>query len=617
MRMRWTAGIAAGAVWIGLLESILILARSGDSPTGDVLWLGLGSIGINLIVLAPVWGAIGLVPERTSSRIAIPFDSRIATKIAGLFLLACAAAGHVVNSFVLVRLYASFHVILSAIDLILATLGCLWLIPAQQLFAEKRRQFLILAAAVAVVPVLAVVLVIQTPGLRALAMERTTSLSQLVLVTSSFSGPAELTSLVQPTASASSSSTPPKVTMQSAQAPSGWLRATNILWITVDAMRFDRLPGEEKAIALPTIAELVSRGLTFRRAYAPSCWTVHSMAAMLTSRLPSQLRFDMVSVTEDWEFQVVASDSPLLGAPGRSNAFTPAPIYDASPTLAGFLRSSGYETATVIPYALYLPKAGITREFERIDDADFRRLGIDGMGTSSVPMADRAADFLRRRDRTRPFLLWLHFMEPHAPYAAWDEDSKGGSDEARYDSELRHVDRELGRVMSSLRAQDLVDETLVMVHGDHGEEFRDHGGQFHGTSVYEEQVRVPWVIAPPKHAEVKVPRAVDTAVSLLDWAPTVLDLTGSRSEAPMMGRSLASALLGGSVEARPVFVECARFGRSRRALIRWPHKLIVDPAVGTAELYDLAADPGERRNVLSDHTQVANELLGLLMNVPR
>lgn len=91
-------------------------------------------------------------------------------------------------------------------------------------------------------------------------------------------------------------------------------------------------------------------------------------------------------------------------------------------------------------------------------------------------------------------------MEPHAPYEPRDAAATGGSDEARYDSELRHVDREIGELLELLRARGLFDRTVVVVHADHGEEFGDHGGQFHASTLFDEVIHVPLVLRLPPAA---------------------------------------------------------------------------------------------------------------------
>jgi len=232
-------------------------------------------------------------------------------------------------------------------------------------------------------------------------------------------------------------------------------------------------------------------------------------------------------------------------------------------------------------------------------------------------MTDRAEAWLDARDKSKPFLLWLHYMEPHSPYDARDEASKGASEDARYESELRYVDREIGRLLDGLRTRGGYDDTIVVLFGDHGEEFGEHGGRFHGTSVYEEQVRVPLCVRAPKRSGVVARADVETVVSLLDVAPTLLDVLGVASPAPMMGRSLRPALLGEPLETRPVFMECSRFGRSHSAVVEWPYKMIVDPSVRTTELYDLAQDPGERDNLLERDPAEARRLMSLLAAVPR
>src|SRR5262249_29552298 len=153
----------------------------------------------------------------------------------------------------------------------------------------------------------------------------------------------------------------------------------------------------------------------------------------------------------------------------------------------------------------------------------------------------------------------------------------------RYDSEVAFVDRQLGRLVAALERLDR--PVVLVLTADHGEEFKEHGGWYHGSSVYEEQVRVPLIVVAPGLG----PRVVRQPVELVDVAPTVMGLLGQAAPPSLRGDDLGAALLGGG-EARPIFAEVDT--RRMVADERW--KLIHDVRRDTWELYDLDADPGEQ-----------------------
>jgi arylsulfatase A-like enzyme len=283
-------------------------------------------------------------------------------------------------------------------------------------------------------------------------------------------------------------------------------------------------------------------------------------------------------------------------------------------TLIDGLNGAGYETATVAPYVYYFREAGLTADFTYIDDAAYRSLGIGAAGLANVALVERAAAWLDKRDASRPFFLWLHFMDAHAPYEARDAQAQGKGASERYDSELRYVDTQLAALRAALEQRGLWDRTLAVVHADHGEELGDHGGQFHGSTLYDEAVRVPLLVHLPAQS---AGRVVSTPVSLLDLAPTLLDVLGAPSQAAFMGRSLRDALEGRDLPERPILMECDRFAAHKRAYLRWPFKLILDHATHTAQLYALNADPLERDNLAGREPALLQALtleLGALMH---
>lgn len=567
------------------------------------LALAIAALAPLTLVAAPLlmWPRLGTWFEALRPRRAIRYG------VGGGALAASAVLFHI-DATAYVRLYLSLHLGLALVTLGTAVVGAALLWPAspQSASTDRRRRAVLALLVVVWMAAFATSLerIMTSPVRRALAVEQTTWVSHGLLALHAMWGiltPSEQEFDAIATERANALLTPqPREPLTPPPLP-----RTNLLLVTVDAMRWDRIPTGG------AIAEIAREGVAFERAYAPSCWTIHSMTAMLRSRLPSQLSFTMVSVDRTLRMTPRAADDELVTNPVHWKKVTPTPWDDETPGLAGWLGAAGWDTATAIAYVFYRPAAGVTRHFSRVDDRPYIEHNIDNEGITSAALTDAAIDLVNRRDANRPLFLWLHYMDPHAPYVAQDALAAGGDALARYDSELRLVDRELGRLVDFLRVQGLWDDTIVVIHSDHGEEFREHGGQFHATTVYEEQVRVPLFVRLPPRANA-APGTRQTAVSLLDVAPTVADLVGVAPDAPMVGRSFARALFGGEPEARPVLSECTRFGRDRRAVIDGNHKLIVDRSIGTLELYDLAADPMERKNLVEAQPQRVRELLPLV-----
>lgn len=157
-----------------------------------------------------------------------------------------------------------------------------------------------------------------------------------------------------------------------------------------------------------------------------------------------------------------------------------------------------------------------------------------------------------------------------------------------YDSEIAYVDASIGRLVAAI--SQLPDPTIFILTSDHGEEFKEHGGYYHGSSLYEEQVRVPLIIGVPGIS----PRIVKTPAQLVDVVPTVLTLLGQRLPESVRGRSLVPDLMGREDPNRPAFSEI-----HTKRMVRLDHwKLITDCRSNAEELYDLREDPQERRNLI-------------------
>jgi arylsulfatase A-like enzyme len=397
-------------------------------------------------------------------------------------------------------------------------------------------------------------------------------------------------------------------------------RSPDIIVIVGDTLRADRLGSYGGARALtPFMDSIAARATLFRNAYATSSWTNPSVASVFTSRYPSQ-------------HGVISFDSVLA---------------ESEVTLAEALREAGYATAFFSPNGVLREDWGYGQGFTEF--AEFAIPGIEQQPDHlrlpyRADYTNRHAlawlDSLKASGAQRPpVFLYLQYMEPHSPYAPLkgalerilagrpppdlDEVNRFafvGNDVAVddrvlralqdvYDAEVLSLDTELRRLFKGLGARGLLENAIVVVTSDHGEEFKEHGLIGHEKTLFGEVTRVPLLIALPGKDQ---PAEVTDTVSLVDLAPTLLSLIGRPIPPSFEGRSLLSR----SGEASPPGLAYSelivpetggwrRFGPHQRSLVIGGHKLIAGIG-GELEYYDLQADPGEQApNALDEAERVA------------
>jgi arylsulfatase A-like enzyme/Tfp pilus assembly protein PilF len=355
-----------------------------------------------------------------------------------------------------------------------------------------------------------------------------------------------------------------------------WLwprRRPNILLITLDTTRADRLGcyGYRDA-RTPVLDALAASGVICQNVCTVAPLTLPAHTSMFTGLYPSE-------------------SGVRTNGRGR--------LDDAVPTLAEALRTRGYETAGFVGAFVLDRKFGLGQGFQTYDD-DFvsDEPGGDGMLRQRPGRAvvDAALRWLERK-RSKPFLCWVHFYDPHAPYLG-HEDVFGDEFAGRpYDAEIAYVDRQIGRLVEFLHNQMLDSQTLVVVAGDHGEGFGEHLEQGHGLTLYEEVLRVPLIIRQPER--VPAGRAISDRISLVDLSPTILDLAGIPELRKVSGSSFGRGLVGDKLPSAPGYA-----ATDEPFLVNgWsPLRSLYDGSwkyVRTArpELYDLAADPQETRDL--------------------
>ncbi|MCA9561750.1 MAG: sulfatase, partial [Myxococcales bacterium] len=344
------------------------------------------------------------------------------------------------------------------------------------------------------------------------------------------------------------------------------LDAPVVLALFVDSLRADVLRGPDAARRYPHMARLCREGVDFRQARAPGAQTVLTMTSVFTGKYFSQLY---------WEPH-----------PRHPDHF---PHADPSPRVPALLTAAHVDTAHLSAAFWLVDGWGITRGF-----AEERVVGSTH-GTRYAASDDIVTALAQRLEDQgdRPFFSYAHLFDAHYVVG---RTLIGGPRHAQYERGLRRVDGQIGRLQKRVAKAGLTDRTIIILTADHGEGLGEHGVEHHSATLYEELVRVPLCVFGPGIDA----RVVDAPVSLIDLAPTLLDLFGQPTPGSFMGQSLVPVLKGGAPDlTRPIIAE----GRLKKALITPDGlKVIRDDRAHTLEIYDLKSDPDESDNLAgADH----------------
>ncbi len=338
--------------------------------------------------------------------------------------------------------------------------------------------------------------------------------------------------------------------------------ATPIILISVDTLRADRLASRQS----PHIDSLAKNGTLFSQVGTPFPLTLPAHVALFTSTYP---------------FANGVQDNGI-------------PLNSTPPTLATILKKAGYRTSAFVGSFVLDRRFGLSRGFDVYDgplDVHNNSAGAVDHKRPGDQVTEAAKRWLERNSAA-PFFLFLHLYDLHAPYSLPPDPSLRHG-ETGYQAELAYLDKLLGDFFAFLQHRGLFDKALIVFTSDHGEGLGEHGETSHGYFIYQSTLHVPLIFHWPA-ASKRVPQnRIDEPANLIDVAPTILDAIGLTPPSEMRGHSLlrpaTEEVYSESVYARNHF-GCAGL----RSLRVGSFKYIDAPK---PELYDLATDPDERRNL--------------------
>ncbi len=370
-------------------------------------------------------------------------------------------------------------------------------------------------------------------------------------------------------------------------------RKPNILLITLDTVRADRLGcyGYAKS-ETPAIDALAEGGVLFEQAFSSAPITLPSHTSIMTGLHPP-------------EHGVRENDDLTLSQ-------------DAT-TLAEVFERDGYRTGAFLGAFVLDSVFGLNQGFDIYDDVE--EIEINGSDLSAAAsnanqrrqperraseVVDSALSWLQE-DGSAPFFCWVHLYDPHAPYSP-PEPYATRFEHDRYDGEIAFVDNQIDRLLSWLDRRGLTDNTLVVLVSDHGEGLGEHDELRHAIFVYDATMRVPMIFSLP--GRIAPSKRIPTPVGLVDVFPTITAIADIEVPVAPSGRSLATALTGGSLEPHDIYGEsnypfdylgCSPL----RSLITPRWKYIRSPV---SELFDKELDPLETTNLAEQRGDIVRKM---------
>lgn len=561
-RSRWFSG--GHAVALLLVAPLLIydaFALFGGHRAAQIPAHNLISVLLILLGAASVWAAMTLWCRWLSRAEGLAAEQgrggRATLLGVGLGLVLTAMAVGWANRNVLPRLYPWFHLSLTLLGLVLCVLAVRLVLAVGRRPLGRRWSWLLAA--------LALFAFLAGAAIERSALARSQSLRYFVAEKTQLAG--LFSGLLR---------TRQKGTPRLPAAPAGDARLplpdgphrpdADVVLITIDALRADHVGcyGYPRPTT-PHIDALARSGVRFARAYTQAPHTSFALASLMIGKY----------------YATLARLAPS----------------DTHETVASILRRYGWKTAAFFPPAVFYIDAHKMKAFET-NNFDFEYVKYEYLDAEA--RVGQIEEFLRK-ENPRKLFLWLHLFEPHEPYDRHPGFDFGERDIDRYDDEIAYSDKVVGQVLALLAAKR--PGAIVILAADHGEEFGEHGGRYHGSTLHDEQVRVPLIVTAPGLR----PRVVTGPVEIVDVPATILGLLDIPVPLRMRGTDLGPWLAeppAAEALLPPAFAEV----EGKRMVALGGEKLLCDLGKDYCSYFDLVADPGEQRN-LAD--QRANRVAAL------
>ena len=386
----------------------------------------------------------------------------------------------------------------------------------------------------------------------------------------------------------------------------------NVVLIVVDTLRSDHtsMVDHEKDTTRSLKRILMPEAKVYKNAFSNSSWTLPSVASLITSQYPSYLGIKKLS----------------------------SKLGDQFLTIAEILKEYGYYNCGIVSHILVKSEYGLAQGFDVYDQKNISLDFYNHNNISSPGVTKEAIEFIRN-NRGRKFFLFLHYFDPHYNYVEHKSFPayKGkfrSKDFARikdfvskeeftqndinyllhcYDSEIEFTDNYIGKVLIELQKNNVFDNSLIVFTSDHGEEFTERGGVGHGTSLYNEQIRIPLLIKLPVSDKKYVGTEMLTPVSNIDILPTILHVLGKKSDVFFQGRNVFSREKNDKYIFSEVELKNEEVHIDKICVIHDGLKLIRNYG-GEFELYNLKSDIDEIRNIIGSGLPEINELKKRLKN---
>lgn len=380
----------------------------------------------------------------------------------------------------------------------------------------------------------------------------------------------------------------------------------NLVFLLLDAAVSDHLStyGYERKTT-PYIDQLAQDGIIFNNAFTNASYTIASVATILTGLFPST-------------HSVLSSDFALP---------------DDAILLSEYFKNHGFKTAAFTGNYFFSKAFGFQQGFDYFYEPPLKNLLLH-----SELIVNEAKDWITR-NLDGKFFLYVHFREPHVPYAIpqnfnfnfWDKPIPSSKIQelrsinctdftqrtpeeidfiiSQYDTLLRYADSQIGKLISFLKEKKLLDKTIFIILADHGQSFWQHQIHTHSLQVYDESIRIPLIIYFPKNLNIK-PARIDKLFETIDLMPTLLDLFDIQSLKKLPGKSYLNCI---------VFEKCPNkdYVISRNESTSNPlfsirnneYKLIISKSKRQFELYDLKSDSLEKNNIFNEELIITRYFL--------